>query len=483
MPPHAPRRNPPEALHPFRFFATLLLLLPLLSPAHAQPVGVPLSDEVLRIDELGMVVALPENASAQAVPGSETVAARITPDRGTWTITIQTPRARAAETTPDVLATQVLEQLEAAYAVVSPQSGRRERTEARLINRFPDLLISGRPAERFYISLPSGPAGKRMLHGYTFLQVTGSRFVVFELITPEENTDLIQRVYETVVASTRFVDPLRAEADRGKAVMRGLEVLSSIPSSEYERILSDIGVRWERLHTPSPTGRDADAVEHGYRRIRAWKGQRGEIDPRQSPDEFTGIEQDEGYLLSMDVRFLQAGAQTTDIFARYFVSPDFSQEAWTIQMTLRDGARVVGTYGETGVREGTSIKVAIDSPGQPPMTVRPLIQGPGYIGQVRSYMLPELLATAGVPGEFAFYAYRTTEQGVFLRRDTLEPITSRDGGWRVTSTLQEGELPQTTILDRNNRFVRTTLPNAKVWERTSLDDLVRIWKSKNLPMN
>lgn len=480
MPPIARRATAPlrRAL-----LAALLLLLPLLQPAHAQPVGVPLSDEVLRIDELGMVVALPENASAQSVPGSETLAARIAPEQGTWTITIQTPRARAAEATPEVLATQVLEQLESAYAVLNPQSARRDRSEARLINRFPDLLIAGRPAERFYISLPSGPAGKRMLHGYTFLQVTGSRFVVFELITPEDDAQLIQRVYETVVASTRFVDPLRAEAERGKAVMRGLEVLSSIPPSEYERILSDIGVRWERLHTPSPTGRDADATEHGYRRIRAWKGQRGEIDPRRSPDQFTGIEADEGYLLSMDVRFLQAGTQTTDIFARYFVSPDFSQEAWTIQMTLRDGSRAVGTYGETGVREGTSIKVAIDSPGQPPTTVRPLIQGPGYIGQVRSFILPELLVAAAVPGEYAFYAYRTTDQSVFLRRDTLEPITSRDGGWRITSILKEGEPPQTTILDRNNRLVRTTLSNAKVWERTTLDDLVRLWKSKNLPMN
>ena len=60
-------------------FLLLAALLAIPAATARQPVGVPLSREVLRLDDLGMVIALPEDARAESVTGSESIAARITP--------------------------------------------------------------------------------------------------------------------------------------------------------------------------------------------------------------------------------------------------------------------------------------------------------------------------------------------------------------------------------------------------------------------
>jgi len=284
------------------------------------------------------------------------------------------------------------------------------------------------------------------------------------------------------VASATFEDAEAKVTERAKRIARGIELMALLDREAFERILANNAERWERLYIPAGTGASSDDTEIGYRRIRAFKGVRGNLDPSKPPSAYDATEQEPGYLVAMDVRILQQGIPV-DTRAVYFLSMDARSEAWTIVMTRRDPTAGTATFRETGARHEASLKILTESTGQPPMAIRPLFTTEGYLPQVHALLLPQILATLAIPGEYAFYAYRTVDQKVRLREDTLAEVPGRPGVLTLTTVFHEDQPPQVTLLRNDGTVIRTDLPGGRVWEPIALDNLVAIWRDKGLPLN
>ncbi|MEM9560573.1 MAG: hypothetical protein AAF995_09720, partial [Planctomycetota bacterium] len=93
---------------------------------------------------------------------------------------------------------------------------------------------------------------------------------------------------------------------------------------------------------------------------------------------------------------------------------------------------------------------------------------------------PPLLASLGAPTDYAFISYQTQSGQARLRTDTLAPANQ---GWTLTTTLSDNDAAQVARLDQRGTPRRTTLPNASVWEPTEFDQLLRLWRTKGLPLD
>lgn len=479
----------------FALSAALILGQP---SASSQPaaLGVVMGKEPLRLDDIGLTLFLPEGSRVE--PGkSITVAAQVTAPDDLWFLNIQTPRANSSTLTPTEFADRIIEEIRTRHGVVHSEvrKGSDERVEtikhsdAELLpGRISNLVIDGLPADRFYMLVPDGVGDERVLRGYTVVRSSPSQFVVFEFMSAMVNWDINQHIYETIVAGADFVDPIALEAARGRAVMRGAAVLREFSLSDYEKAVEKNSDRWERLFTPASTGSDMDATEHGYRRIRAWKGPRGSMKDGLSPSKYSPAEREDGFIVAVDSRLLQPDGSTIDAASRYFMSLDGAREAWTILMTARGlpgsgPTRPPPTYAETGARDGDSMQIAIMAPGEPASEVRPIIKGGGYISQVQAFLIQNLLLAEEIADEFGFYAYQSSERQINLRRVTLDHPPEAPSQWRIAMTLREHEPPQVSIFGADGTFIRTLLPDGKMWAPTTVQRLGELWRYKGLPMD
>ncbi len=478
----------------------LAAMLSLAGLAHAQtrqiaeeaPVGVRFAGEELRIDEIGLVLDLPEGIRAERVD-DPAIVARLNPEHSRFLVNIKTPRLRGGGATPEHFIDQIVDDLRRAHGVVRSKRDRQGRLVEELVEtrvtveeRVRNLRVGERTASRVYLRAPHPTADRPILMGYSVVQATPARFVVFELISTEHAEGESRAVYETLVASARYEDSIEAMAERGRLIQRGREAFTMLPDSAYRRVIEINRDRWERLYEPARSGSDRDARELGYRRIRASVGPRGAIDPTKSPDRYTEVEQEEGYLVRMNIRLLQpdSGNLIVDTEAVFWLAKDFGEEAWSIRMANRRRGELAGTYTELGLREGRRMQIIIEGMGETSRSIHPLIRGEGYISQVQTWLLPQLLAEVGIESEYAFYAYRSADERIRLRRDTVEKPSDRQGVTRIITQLVETrEDTQETLLDSEGRFMRTTLSDGRVWEDTTLDRLARLWRSKGLPMN
>lgn len=481
-----------------------LLVGALVCPAPAQPMGVVFADRPLELDAVGLTMQVPDNTLVQAGVSTSAIAATIRPDpaqagAGTprWVISIQTPVASSSLVTVAAFTDEIVAELRRRFgtikAVRDPTTGTVDEqivdSRARVIARTPALRIAGLDAERVYIATPAltGSADDQEIHGYTIVKSTPTQFVVFELICPASSQRVATLIYETIVATARFASSRDLEASRGKAINKGLAALDQLTEAHYARALTLNTDRWERLYIPSPTGSQADRQDLGYRHIRAWKGQRGQLNPAKPKADYDRVEATEGYLMSMQVRLIAPsprGFDISDTQAIFFMTPDASEEAWTVQMTRRPAAGgPPQSFLEVGARSGQSMRVVVEGPGIGAKTIRPILRGAGYICQVQAYLMPALLAQLGITDEFAFYAYRSADQAVSLRRLTLEHPGGNSALWRIKTTFGEGELPQITTLALSGETLRTELPGGRTWAPTTLDELVRLWRAQGLPMD
>lgn len=478
----------------------LAATITLASLAHAQtrptpeeaPVGVRLSGEELRIDDIGLVLDLPEGIRAERVE-DPTIVARLVHENARFLVNISIPRLRGGGADTEHFINTVVDDLRRAHGVVRSRRDREGRlveevveTRVSVEERVRNLRVGERLASRVYLRAPHPTADRPILKGYTVVQATPARFVVFELISTEHAERESRAVYETLVAAAKYEDSIETMAERGRLVQRGREAFSMLPQSAYERVIELNRDRWERLYEPARSGSDSDARELGYRRIRASIGPRGAIDPTKSADRYTETEREEGYLVRMNIRLLQpdSGNLIVDTEALFWLSKDFDEEAWSIRMANRRRGDLVGTYTEFGLREGRRMQIIIEGMGETSRSIHPLIRGEGYISQVQTWLLPQLLAEVGIESEYAFYAYRSADERIRLRRDTVEKPSDRQGVTRIITQLVETrDDTQETLLDSEGRFMRTTLSDGRVWEDTTLDRLARLWRSKGLPMN
>ena len=469
------------------------LILTFLTSALAQPTqppapaagAVPLASDPVRIESVGLSFLVPEGSTVQRVGAGTTNHVSVTPKDNTWTFRIQSRQSTNKDLSVRDIAQTALTQLQASVGVMDSKREKIISTLATVLDQDQNLTIADHHAERFYVRLPRADARGHPLvpivRGLTVFQVEPGQFVTFELITTEPQYDHARIAYETTVATARFTDPAKLNAIRRGGIQLGQAVLNRLTPDDYEAVINNFGERWFRLYEPKPGRAPSDATEMGYRWMRVWKGQRGELDPSKPRSRWMVADKAEGYLVRIDSRMRWKENAFIDTSGTFFMTPDRTEEAWLLRTTVRGKNEQPITYNETGARTKNSMAVHISGTGQADQTVQPIIQGDGYITRVEAFILPQLLVRGGVPSDYAFYTFRSESSRIMLRTDSLDQPPDRPGLWRLTTKLSEDHEPQITLLNAKGDLMQTTLANGQIWEPTDLDRLRRLWMRAGLP--
>jgi YD repeat-containing protein len=440
----------------------------------------------LRMETIGLVMQVPEGAAIDSTSAGTTSTTRVVPSDGTWVLNIQTPRtSNPALTTVEVMDDIAEQVLKMSGQVLDPK-GNVIGVPGRVIERTESLRIGDRDASRFYAELTPASTGVAVVNGYTVFKLSESQFVTFELLTSKDRFDTARGAYETVVATARFEDMEAIATSRQAAVNTGLALFQTLTPEVMDEVIRAQPERWDRLYRPARTGVDADAEEVAYRRTRFSRGRRGELDPLKPVAQYNATDRAEGYVVRIDSRFLQKPGTVDqvigDTMGIFWMSPDRSEEAWTVRQTIRRGADVQ-TFVETGARKHRAMTVSVHGDGIPEKVLRPLIEGEGYVSRVEYFLLPALLIRSRTPADFAFYCFQSESSRIRLRRDTLAEDPGRPGFWTLTTRQHEDADPQVARYDDKGRLVSATLPDGTVWEPIEFGRLVQLWRRKNLPMD
>ncbi|MCC6677478.1 MAG: hypothetical protein IT436_10070 [Phycisphaerales bacterium] len=452
--------------------------LPQVKVADAPTTTVEMADDPFALDTVGMSIRLPVGARAETTSFGGQTSVQVIPPDSTWLIRIQTPRVPNKTMSALEVATEAMNQLLASVSV-EDQKGGVLGTFGQVLKEPHEVNLSQKAA-RFYVWLPNSAKSSAVVRGYTVFKTGPDQFCAFDLTTAEPEFGRVQGIYEATIATATFTDSIELSESRGKLVKAGLGLFKGLSDKEYRELIGDGAERWERLYRPSKTGAVNDDEEIAYRRIRAWVGKRGDLDPERTKGTGTAADKRVGYLVQMDARGVD-GRTVIDSRAVYFMSPDRSEEAWVVRNALKEPKGEPLVSSEIGGRTGESVSVTTSTSATPSQTIRPLIQGQGYISGFESVMLPRLLTRAATPGEYGFYAYQSKAGMIRLRRDVVEQPADRPGVWKITSKLGEDQKPQVAYYTAEGKLIRTELPDGSVWEPIELDRLVQIWRNKGLP--
>ena len=458
----------------------------LIAPARAQlaPSAVRLSSSPVRIESLGLTLFLPEGAGAQTVTQgqSASVATRIVfPDASGFTA-IHGKRSRDDSLTLAGVTDELVEKMLTAAGKINAEGKLIEGTSrANIIARDPALTINGFPADRFYVEFPEVRGEGQEVRGYTVFKTGPGRFVIFELFTDLLKLDRARVNYETMISSAEFTAGEDIDIKRSTMIRSGIAALGSLTAADYKDVMNASGQRWERLYSPARTGDDLDAREHGYRRLRAWVGRRGELNPDRKENEWRDIEREPGFLLRIDALLIEDDLRV-DSQAIYYLSIDRTLESWSVKMTLRQGEATPTRWEETGAREDTSMVVRVEQGGAHPRVIKPLTQSEGYVSVLESYMMGPLLVKADLPSDFAFYTYQSQGEKVSLRTDSVARPQGANGPFEITTRPRENGPSQTALYRPDGSLIRIDRPDGRIWEPIAFDRLVALWRAKDMPL-
>lgn len=444
----------------------------------AEPVGVRLQTEQTRIDPLGLSFFLPEGSVAETTSFGANASMGVELPDGLGVLAIKGQRSTDTELTLEAVADSMIEQLRLARGVQDAETG-RFRTITTLIDRA-SVRIAGLSGERFYVRFPEGASGEPpMVRGISVFRTEPGRFIVFDLMAEADDFDTSRRVYETVVGTAEVTDRDALAARRAEAIENLRSVLGSLTPEDLRELAENNAERWERLHTPARSGDEMDDTEHGYRRIRVSTGVRGEVSGKPERTWRAG-DRIPGLIIRLDAMALEPQLRI-DTRATYFVSEDFKEESWTVNMALRQGETTTES-SVTGARSGTSMTVQLQQGANPPTVTRPVIQGEGYIPQAITHLLAPILIKNASTGRFAGYAYSTSTNTISLRWDTVEQPADKPGLWIVRARADENTPAVTHVYNARGDLMRSELHNGRIWEPITLERLVNLWRRKGLPL-
>jgi hypothetical protein len=457
--------------------------------ASAQPV---LSDVAVARPSVGLTAMLPEGATRSSFQMAGRGVDKITfPDMAAI-VNLTDVSLTEAKTLSEVADSIVRELLSSVSALDVDPNKPLENTpgignaKGRLLSR-EMREINGWPAEVFYLQIAS-VGGEDAAYGYAVFMPTGNTVARFELQTTASDLVRAKPYFEAMVNSTRIEDPDLAAAQRAVGVESGIAFFRSLTPEDVESVIKRLGDDWhaERFYQPSATGSDRDAVELGYRLT---KYAVGKLEDLKDPSERRGSspeDRQKGYLVFQKARILN-GDQMIDVDAGYFVTPDRSQESWTIRQAVRSvkvpKAPATGAVVETGVRNRSDLTISRVAGGGPVQTIRPAIEGSGYISRAEVLLLPYLLMHKDAPGEYRFYAFNQSFDRVAMREDAVEAPTAERNNWRYTSRASDSSPAQVATFDSRMALVRAERADEQVWEPMSLRTLLDLWKQKGLPVN
>jgi len=468
----------------------LSIALPAIGQGAASPTSKPaqatieFAETPFSVPSLGLRLYLPVGCRIDVsnLMGSAS-AFQVFAEDSTWMIRGLSPASRDQTLSPGEVATSLIEGLLRPEQI--KESLKKEwnvdvsGVDGRVLDREDDLVIDELPAARFYAQIKRTD-GAVAVTGYTVVALSPGKFVLFEFTCPQAEFERARGIFEAIVASSEFRDPVDASAERAAGLLAGTSLLDSLNRDDMAAMLGTSPTMF-RLYRPASSGDPADANEVAYQRVQIRSGQRGELDPQRPKARWTAAEKEDGYLVRVDSRFLD-GARMVDSQSVYFLTLDRDEEHWSVRMTVRDDKGRTSTWTETGTRLGDTIKVSTLEPGGSPVQKQWKAPPDGYLSQVEAYLLPRMLARFGAPAIFNFYRYNTTTGEISLRRDELTTAPTGEG-WVILSRPHENAADERTIVDNQGRIIRRVLPSGVVMEPIAGDSLLQLWKSKGLPID
>jgi hypothetical protein len=452
-----------------------------------------LSDEIVRIDSLGLTMQLVADTTATIAEAGGSIEARIIPRDQTYLITIGSVSGEKAGTSVAQAADRILERYSLATAVRDASSGKQVGSSAKLLARVPELKVAGSetPGQRFYIELPATGTAPPTIEGYTLFMPMEGQLIVMSLLCSKDHAEIARRAFELMTATLRLEDPTRIVAERRDAVIAGDAMLRGLRPEDYAAAMGagNDAERWYRIFRPGATtaeGTVLEDLEQGYQRVEFWNGRRSEVAGRAVTPLPDTPDNPPGYLVRITLRLIERTSPSAfriiDSDSTSFMSVDRVQEAWSVRTVVREpGSERSGVWTETGARTGNTLSISINAPGRPPRESRPTIQGPGYINQFEVQLLPRLLTRLRLGSEVAFYAWRSDTETISLRRDDARPDPLDEKVWRISTRLREEFQPQDGRYDPEGNLIRMEMPTGSVRVPITPETLRELWKQRGLP--
>ena len=380
-----------------------------------------------------------------------------------------------------------------------------EGTEkGRLLQDVSRLTIAGAEARALYVKLArEDEAEPAVVRGFAVVPRREHRFLVFELITDEDALPRARGRFEALLSSVSSRALRRGSPGVERALDAGLEALVGLGPSDYDAVVSVHAERLERVYRPaSRNGGTDDDRELGYRRVRIWAGNRGELD--DTPREYwNAADEQRGWLMRIESRlFLPGGADARDVTAM-FLSRDHRRESWSQTLAVTpEGRRQPEVWRQFATRHFDEMRVIVQ-PGDPrgidgtaldsassampggalPAVVEDRIITPdvrleGYISRLEVALLPLLLRRAQAEGDLAFYAYDERTETVDLHG--VQCTASEEGG-ATMSMLRPGGGRVRTVVGPDGSLARSVTGDGTVIEPIDPDELRRLYRRKGLP--
>ena len=484
----------------FSRVSTLLIIVPWAlagTHAHAQgiapnarPAAVLMDNQLFKLDSIGFAMPMPENCNKVLDRFGSIAQGYFFPIDGSWKINVgtvlaSTGRATRVQFMDDLINTELRR-----FAITGPASQPTD-SMATVLLRQQTLNIGIGTASRFYYRYPNIPQPKKpedwIIRGRTIVQMLSPHdpnadirtdaFLVITLEAPEPQFEKARSIYETLVSAATLIDPALLSETRGAKVMAGEAFFRSLTPADFEAVIGDGIDRWEHLVVPRELATDRRETEIAFRQIQISIGSLADAPELGGGD-------DPGYIVRLRARSIIADqVAIIDTNAVFFVSKDLSRETWFVKTAIYDGDTLEkqGSATELGSRAGSSMNIRVEGTGNRPQTIRPLIEGDGYISRSLIWLLPSLLAYKQTPADYGFYAYNSAANTITFREDALDHDPDKPGHWRVTSKITSDRPPQITYLTGQGVPTRTVLAQGQVWKPITLPDLFELWRRKGLP--
>ena len=451
------------------------------------PNTISFSDETVSLDSVGIRIGVPLGGSSavRQITGRPTATIEMPGDLGTVMV-------QSRETSGKPLSVLDLEKAVMRRTLFRSLSDERieltidlaVETQAGIsLGRSPAIPAAGRIVRPFYVRLKEETG--RAMRGFAVIQIEPEVFVLFQMFSGDDQFEKARQAFELIVMSASLEEGAALDAARADQVQSGTEVLSALTRDELAAVIADTPDQFERIYRPVPGGAVADEEEIGYRRVRAWIGSAADVETGEASEQPSS----EGFLLRIDGSVLLedglGGRSRADSRAVYYMSADREQESWKVEMSIREeGKKTPEVWNEVGFRQGESMSVQVTHLNEKgrSSTIRPSIQGEGYISRLEAYLMPKLLIHLEKEGAYSFYAYDQTAEVNRIRTVRAEKADDRPGLWRIRTDLP-GEQHETALYNAYGRLVRSETSEGVVKRPIEFERLYQIWRAKNLPLD
>ncbi len=126
--------------------------------------------------------------------------------------------------------------------------------------------------------------------------------------------------------------------------------------------------------------------------------------------------------------------------------------------------------------------IVLNQSDSEPQKTHPLIQGEGYMSQVQSYLIGNLLAHDAPPGEYASYVYNSSLGAIALRWDIVEHPEETPDLIKITTKTSKNTPANVSLYNSSGELMRVRLANERIWEPIELERLIKLWRKKGLPL-